>query len=424
MTAEPSPSTGLPRLLAAPPTTGAVGLTEHLRRHGRLSVRSDTLDEVGYSGLTGCGGARFPTAAKISAVLKADKRAVVVGNGCEGEPASHKDRLLLTAFPHLVLDGLAAAAALVRADQAHLVVPGGLDAWAAASDALAERRLAGLDPVKVQLHAAPEGYTASQDSALCQWLSGAPAKPRTVPPYPAVRGVGRRPTLVQNAETLAHLALIVRYGADWFRELGTEHAPGTTLATIGGAVPQPGVYEIEFGAPLAEVIAGAGGQVGPTQALLSGGYLGGWLAADVVSRLTCTPRDLSHAGGALGAGVLFVLPHGTCGLAETARVLRYMASQTAGQCGPCVRGLPALADAFSDLAAHGRDPRTRMRVEYLAEIVAGRGACHHPDGSANLAHSALRVFAGDVRQHETRGPCDASRRPGVLPLPAEPTAGA
>jgi NADH:ubiquinone oxidoreductase subunit F (NADH-binding) len=117
--------------------------------------------------------------------------------------------------------------------------------------------------------------------------------------------------------------------------------------------------------------------------------------------------------------VLFVLPDGVCGLAETALVLRYMAGETAGQCGPCVHGLPALADAFSYLAAHGRDPRMRMRVEYLAEIVAGRGACHHPDGSANLALSALRVFAGDVRVHETRGPCDASRRHGVLPLAAE-----
>jgi NADH:ubiquinone oxidoreductase subunit F (NADH-binding) len=407
-------------LLAGLPSTGAVGLTEHLARYGRFWVRSNTLNDVGWSGLTGCGGARYPTAAKMSAVLKIGKPAVVVGNGCEGEPASHKDRLLLTAVPHLVLDGLAAAAALVRATQAHLVVPGRSAAWAAVSDALRERRQAGLDPVSVQLHAAPKGYTASQDSALCQWLSGGPAKPRTVPPYPAVRGVARRPTLVQNAETLAHLALIVRYGPDWFRELGTEHAPGTALVTVGGAVPQPNVYEVEFGTPLTEVIAGAGGQVRPTQAVLTGGYLGGWLAADAVSRLTCTPPDLSRAGGSLGAGVLFVLPDGACGLAETARVLRYMAGETAGQCGPCVHGLPALADAFSYLAAHGRDPRMRMRVEYLAEIVAGRGACHHPDGSANLALSALRVFAGDVRQHETRGPCDASGHPGVLPLPADP----
>ena len=151
-----------------------------------------------------------------------------------------------------------------------------------------------------------------------------------------------RPTLVDNVETLAHLALIARYGADWYRACGTAAAPGSTLVTLGGAVWRAGVYETEFGTPLASVLELAGGPAMPPAAVLVGGLGGAWLPHPVAAEVAFTPEDL-RAAGANGGGVaaLTVFPQRACGLVETARALRYLAAESAGQCGPCMFGLPA-----------------------------------------------------------------------------------
>jgi NADH:ubiquinone oxidoreductase subunit F (NADH-binding) len=423
VTAPAAWSNGLPRLFTGlRPDGQPLRLSEHLACYGAVpSPRrsSELIDAVERAGLTGRGGAGFPVAVKMRAVVRAGRRGVVVGNGAEGEPASEKDRCLLIALPHLVLDGLAQAADAVGAEAVHLVVPPEPPVWHSVRQAAAERMRARCDRLAVNVHPAPTGYTASQDSALCRWLSGGPAKPQFTPPYPAARGVQRRPTLVQNVETLAQLALIARHGSDWFRALGTVHAPGSVLVTIGGAVRLPGVYEVALGTPLNEVIGQAAGLRAGMQAVLTGGYLGGWLPAAAVHRTPYTAADLAAAGGAIGPGVLVVLPDGACGLAETARVVAYMASQGAGQCGPCVFGLPALADALSQLAWQGRDPRMPQRISHLCDVVAGRGACHHPDGTITLAGSALQVFGDDVRQHANHGPCPAAHRADLLPIPTQ-----
>jgi NADH:ubiquinone oxidoreductase subunit F (NADH-binding) len=226
--------------------------------------------------------------------------------------------------------------------------------------------------------------------------------------------------LVNNAETLAHLALIARHGDRWFRSAGVPGAPGTMLVTVSGAVTRPGVYEIEAGMPIGALLMSAGGLVEPCQAILTGGYFGTWLPTHVAWQLPLTHRDTRAAGGALGAGVIVALPETSCGLAETARVVRYLAAETAGQCGPCVFGLPALADALADLAYHGQAGAARQAAR-LTGLVAGRGACKHPDGATQLARSALEAFHVDAARHEERGPCYGMGRSPVLPLPGDRT---
>ena len=416
------------RLLAGWLATGhAADLPEHLARYGAVPSftahgrdEHPLIDAVARAGLTGRGGAGFPTAAKMRAVAGAKRpERVVVANGMESEPAAGKDKALLHLAPHLVLDGIVLAAAAVGATEAHLCVArdrAGLDRELRGM--IAERRYNGFDPIQIQVHTPPHHYVSSEASALVNWLGGGEAKPTTTPPRTAERGVGGLPTLVDNVETLAHLALIARYGPAWFRSRGTAANPGTTLVTLAGALPAPGVYEVAYGTALPEVLS-LGGAPREVQAVLVGGYFGTWLPAGHAAALAYSGPELAGAGASPGAGILAALPASSCGLAETARVLEFLAAHSARQCGPCRFGLPATAADFGQLAFGHCDHAARRRLEHHVALLTGRGACKHPDGAARLAASALRAFAPEVRRHLQSGPCHAAlHAPPLLPTPA------
>jgi NADH:ubiquinone oxidoreductase subunit F (NADH-binding) len=252
-----------------------------------------------------------------------------------------------------------------------------------------------------------------EESAVVNFLNSGASLPTFVPPRPFERGYRGRPTLIQNPETLAQMALIARFGALWFRELGTTADPGSALVTISGAVRAPGVYELAFGTPMTDLLAAAGGSSEPIQALLVGGYFGTWVDASAAVGLRLAREDLRSVGCSLGSGVLIALGDSACGLHESARVIAYLADQSAGQCGPCLYGLRAIADAVGALASGVAHPSERARVLRWCSEVRGRGACHHPDGAVRFVESALRVFDADVESHR-RGRCQA--RPAGLPL--------
>jgi NADH:ubiquinone oxidoreductase subunit F (NADH-binding) len=263
--------------------------------------------------------------------------------------------------------------------------------------AVAERTRGGLDRVGFQVAAAPEGFVVGEETALVSWLSGHAAKPTLVPPRPSERGIRGRPTLVQNVETLAQLALVARYGPEWFRELGTDAEPGSVLVTLSGAVSRPGIYEVGLGTPIRELVDLAGGKAEPVSAYLIGGYFGSWVAAADAERAALLDSQLRPLGASLGARTLFVLPARVCGIVETARLARYLATESAGQCGPCVHGLDAIAGGLERLAR--RESADLVRLSRWLEQVRGRGACRHPDGAVRLVASALDVFAREVELH-------------------------
>jgi len=422
----PPAAGGLPRVL--PPAGSSRDLAAHQDRLGRLPrlAVGELTRVVQAAGLTGRGGAAFPTFRKIQAVAAGRRGAVVVANGAEGEPASGKDHLLLRTAPQLVLDGLQLLAAEVRAERAYLYLPAAPDIALIVDRALAERTRAGVDRYPVRTVTAPDRFIAGEESAVVNRLAGGDAVPRSTPPRVFERGVRGRPTLVSNVETLAHLALIARFGERWFRTLGTPAEPGSMLLTLGGAVRRPGVCEAAFGASLPEVVDAAGGATAAVGAVLVGGYHGAWLPAGPGARLPelqlCN-SVLRPAGAGLGAGVVTVLAAERCGLVETARVASYLAGESARQCGPCLNGLPRLAEVFADLAIPGTIPGAAGEVRRLAGLVERRGACHHPDGTTRLLRSALRTFAGEVDLH-VRGRCSGPDPRPVLPTPAGPVGAA
>ncbi len=390
---------GLPRLLAGLDPSGApMTLAEHARVHGDPPHRSplELIESIERSGLRGRGGADFPTARKLRAVASRKRVSAVIVNGSETEPASAKDRLLLSRMPHLVLDGAVLAAEAVGAREVIVKLgEGAVDSLKALEGAVAVRS----DPVPIDFVTAPEGYVAGEESAVVHYLNGGPELPTFVPPRPFERGYRGRPTLIQNPETLAQIALVARFGEHWYRELGTSADPGSALVTISGAVASPGVYELAFGTPMTDLIAAAGGATEPLRALLVGGYFGTWVEASQAMRLRLAREDLRSVGCSLGSGVLVALGESACGLHESARVIDYLAAQSAGQCGPCTFGLRAIADAMGVLAAGTGRERDRDRVLRWASEIRGRGACHHPDGAVRFVASAVSVFAEEIEWH-------------------------
>jgi NADH:ubiquinone oxidoreductase subunit F (NADH-binding) len=409
----------LPRLLMGLHTDRAISFEEHMASHGPLprGKRHDLIAAVDASGLRGRGGAGFPAGKKLRAVAERRGRPVVVANATEGEPISGKDRVLLSYAPHLVLDGAVAVADALGAREAIVAVTetAKVERAALLRAIEARKRTRADGRVSLRLVSTPEGFVVGEETALVNHLNGGPGKPTFKPPLPFERGVGGAPTLVQNAETLAHIALIARFGPEWFREVGTEEEPGSVLLTVSGAVGRPGVHEVALGTPLAVLLAAAGEVTETPRAFLIGGYFGTWVAVDRAEGLVLSAAALGKLGASLGAGGIFVLPASACGVVESARVIRFLADESAGQCGPCVHGLAAIAGGFERLVRLDRAD-VRPELERWLELVKGRGACRHPDGAVRFALSALAAFSDEVEHHVRHGRC-ASRAAPVLPVP-------
>jgi NADH:ubiquinone oxidoreductase subunit F (NADH-binding) len=322
----------------------------------------------------------------------------------------------MATVPHLVLDGTVAAANAVGAREAIICVErSAVRCIGILERAVVERRSAGIDSVDIRVEATPARYVAGEASALVHWLNGGEAKPTFSLHHMSDKGVANRPTLVDNVETLAHVGLIARYGAPWFRAVGTAADPGSALVSVSGAASRAGVYEIAMGAGLSPLLDAAGADPAGIEAVLVGGYFGTWIRGELVGGVTLDAACLEQVGAGFGCGALGVLPAGACGLAEAARITRWLADQSAAQCGPCLIGLPAIAAAMDALVAGERTGRAEQDLRRWLGLVKGRGACKHPDGAARFVESSLSAFHNDLLAHRRRGPCRA--RTAIFPTP-------
>jgi NADH:ubiquinone oxidoreductase subunit F (NADH-binding) len=415
------------RLMAGPsPASGYEKLDDHRRRLGERPAGGEwLLDVLAQSGLKGRGGAWFPTARKWAGVAEhSDGHAVVVVNGSEGEPLSAKDRVLQTLRPHLVLDGAVLAAETLRADDIVIYLSrAATTTERIIQQALKERVRAGLNEPPIRIEKCAHRYIAGESSAVINRVSGGLAKPMFTLKRSAEKGVNDQPTLIQNAETIAHAAMIARYGSEWYRRLGTESCPGTGLMTLRGNVKRPGVYEVDLGSTLGGVLDATGGTVTPPAGALLGGYFGTWLAPETLRHLPLDAEKLKKEHKAsFGCGILAVLPEGGCAIVESTRVLTYLAAETAGQCGPCVNGLAALSETMERIAASQPEPDDYQRVTRWIDMVRGRGACHHPDGAVGQLSSALTVFKTHLAYHLEGRRCRGTQIQG-FPRPPSPGEG-
>ena len=415
-------------LLAGPaPSEGTESLGDHTARLGMLPALDrpgELCAVVRESGLEGRGGGRFPLARKFETALLAPGEPVVVVNASESEPYSRKDHILCRHRPHLVLDGAAVAAAIVGAGEVvvhhHRGSPYVHDALIRA---VAERRAVGLNDPRWRISVGPDRYVAGESSAIASFVNGGEARPHFSATPMAMNGPSRRPTLIHNAETMAHLAFLLRFGASFWRTGGSPSSPGSQLLTLTGAVPSPGrVVELVGQATVGDILLRAG-LTAPPAAVLIGGYGGTWVDGETAHQAPFDRVALGCIGARPGCGMIGVLPHGACGLVESARIVCYLAGESAGQCGPCVTGLPAMASACENLADGRLRRRSLRRLQSLGDQVEGSGACSHPDGVVGLVRSALDVFEDDVIRHLAGHPCRASNHPPVFPVPLVGPAG-
>ncbi|MGO4535888.1 NADH-ubiquinone oxidoreductase-F iron-sulfur binding region domain-containing protein [Leifsonia sp. 2MCAF36] len=383
-------------------------LEAHLRAFGPLPACEPhaSLAQLEASGLTGRGGAGFPAWRKLAAVGVGARRSrgrapILIANGSEGEPLSWKDAVLLQNAPHLVIDGMLAAGRMVGARNVLLYV--GSASLPSVERAIAERP----DARGIEVVEAADSFIAGEASAVVNAIGNDDPRPTDRIVRLTESGLRGRPTLVQNVETLAHLALIARFGGAWFRSIGTPEQPGTRLVTVTGDVPRTGVFEVPTDATLSDVLGSVRLDADTASAVLVGGYHGAWVPAAAFDT-PLTPAGLAPFGAQPGAGIVHVLGDQRCGLQATAEIVGYLAGQTAGQCGPCMFGLPTMAARFAALAAGSDAKANAADLVRVSNLVVGRGACHHPDGTVRLIRSALHVFARDVRAHAD-GRC--TRRP-------------
>jgi NADH:ubiquinone oxidoreductase subunit F (NADH-binding)/ferredoxin len=403
-------SVGPPRLLAGLDKATRLDRVAHLTVHGTLPTpRADELVELAENiNLRGKGGAGFPFAKKLQSVIdsagRRGGRTAVVVNGSEGEPSCLKDTALLLHVPHLVLDGAVIAAAALGAEEVRIGVTR-TDVERSVQAAIDER---GPGIPRVQAIRLPERFVTGESTAMINGMNQGPTLPSGRKIRTSDSGLGGLPTLFSNTETFAQLAVAARLGALDYRTTGLPTEPGTTLLTVAGSR----VIETPTGVPLPYILQLCGTDAG--QGVLTGGYHGGWLSPEDAQTVVISRKSMEAAGTGFGAGAILPLPETTCPVGETIQVARWMAQETAGQCGPCVLGLPAIADMLQQ-AAQGGGQAALEAVRMRVNGVKKRGACSHPDGTARFIEGSLRAFAEHFTDHATGRPCGLPVT-GALPV--------
>lgn len=389
-----------PRLLRST-QAGSEDLAEYVQAGGYrpLADPDALLEQVDLSGLLGRGGAAFPLGTKLHTVRDAGRRGtrtVIVANGEEGEPASVKDRWLLRHRPHLVLDGLRLAAAIINASRAYVYVSDEQSA-AAVNSALSQLDSQAFGATDVVVLSVEPGYVAGEETAAVRRINGGPAKPTDKPPRPFEEGVLGLPTTVSNVETLANLPYIHQHGSQSFRSVGTPMSPGTFLATVTGGGKPAALYEIPHGAAFSDLLTVHGVTADSVHGVLMGGYFAGLVNTDILDA-TLDHETIRRLGSGLGCGAMSILTH-DCPVAVAAAVMSYFDRENAGQCGSCFNGTAAMAAVTSALRDGVATQEDVTRLERWSVVLRGRGACGTLDGATNVAASLLRQFPQLITTH-------------------------
>ena len=435
-------SSGEPRLLTGIGRVDPASLTSYREHSGYAALEravtrmapEEVILEIEAAGLRGRGGSGYPTAAKWRAArdTAADRR-IVVANLMAADPSALGDRALAEGNPHLVVEGLLVAAYAVGAGEAVIAVRRdwtvAIERLRAAVREATEARLAGYlvlgTDVSIQLSVweGSGAYVAGEETALINALAGDRGMPAIRPPFPATSGLDGSPTVVQNAETLAHAAWIIAHSAEAFGSVGSDATRGTKLVTVMGRVAEPGLVEVPFGTPLIELLTMAGGGTGATKALFVGGPGGGAIDAGSLT----TPYDyesLEAQGAIVGSGSVLVTDNQTC-MVDTARFfIDFSAREACGKAVPCRIGTKRLVEAMDRILAATPRPNDLTLLRELSGKISDTALCKLERLAPGPILTTLDRFGDEYRAHAERGVClaGACQVSEVTPL-LQPLAG-
>jgi len=382
-------------------------------------TRDEVIAEIKRAGLRGRGGAGFPTGVKWEKVLHHRiPEHYFVCNAGEHEPGTFKDRYLLKTNPHQLLEGMLIAAYTVKAKQAFLYVNHEyVEEIAILVKAAAETRTrgfmgkdvfgAGFD-LDIEFVEGQGSYVAGEETAMLESMQGRPAMPRQKPPfYPTDFGLYGKPTLVNNVETLCNVPPLLRNGAAWFTQVGTEKSPGTMLFSLSGAVNRPGVYELPMGTPIRTLINECGSGV-PSGRKVKAVFPGGPSFAMLTPDQLDTPMDfesLKHAGTGLGSAGVIVVDDQTCMVATALKYGNFFKVESCGQCPPCRMGTINLADLLQKIEDGDGTEKDLAALLQLCGFVKGRGYCTVVTGASVVVESSLRTFRHEFEAHIAQKRC-------------------
>jgi NADH-quinone oxidoreductase subunit F len=384
---------------------------------------ADCIDVVKASGLRGRGGAGFPTGLKWSFVPKDSPKArYVVCNADESEPGTFKDRELMTKNPHLLIEGMILAAYAIGSKIGYIYLRGEFDYIQKILDrAIGEARAAGLIgrniagsgfDFELYTHLGAGAYICGEETALLSSLEGYRGQPRLKPPFPAVEGLYASPTVVNNVETLMNVPHIVKHGADWFRQWGTEKSPGTKIFSVSGPVKRPGNYEVPMGLPLSKLIEEHCGGMRDgfkIKAVIPGGSSVPLLPVSLLD----TGLDFEAmvaAGTLLGSGGVIVIDDRTCIVDALYNITRFYEHESCGKCTPCREGTYWMTEVFERLEnGKGRE----KDIDLLADVsdnIMGKSFCALGDAAAMPVLGAIKHFRDEFEYHVKHGKCMVNRR--------------
>jgi formate dehydrogenase len=358
-----------------------------------LPAPDRTVGELKASGLTGYGGAGFPTGLKWEAVSREPGPRYVVVNADEGEPGTIKDRYVMELRPHLLVEGTLVAMAFAEADAGFIYLREEYaESRARLARAIDEFRTAGLLAGRsLELVIGAGAYIAGEESAMLESMEGRRAMPRLRPPFPAQVGYLGRPTLINNVETLAHIPFILRQGGETWAALGTRGAPGTRLWSVSGAVGKPGCYEAPNGITLRELVEEhAGGFEGEVGAVVPGGAASGILPPAAFDA-PLTRDGLREYGAGVGSAAVQVFPSSYSPLRLLAETMRFFAEESCQKCTPCRIGNRALHHLCEELE-HGEAPMSREKVDEWLLAMEKTSICGLGQASPIPVRNAMRFW--------------------------------
>jgi NADH:ubiquinone oxidoreductase subunit F (NADH-binding) len=367
------------------------------------------IDKLKMSGLRGMGGAGFPAGIKWETVANAASDAkYVICNADESEPGTFKDRALLGAAPHLVLEGMILGGRCVGAREGIVYLRHEYARERKALDrAIRDARARGLlgGTFDVRVFDSPGGYICGEETALLEALEGKRAEPRNKPPFPATHGLWQKPTLINNVETFAAVPFIAIKGGEAWKKLGVHDAAGLKLFAVSGDVARPGVYEVPLGTTIADLLSAAGGAAGTLKAIMPGGASSGFLPAS----MTALPLDfkpLAAAGSMLGSGALVAVNDARCILDLALNVVTFFRNESCGKCVPCREGTERLVRILEEArSGRGKAEDTDL-IEEVAEAMAQGSICGLGQAAPLPILLAIRHFKEEVLAHFA-GKCPA-----------------
>ena len=380
----------------------------------------DVIDEITRSGLRGRGGAGYPTGLKWSTVAKAGgSRKFVICNADEGDPGAFMDRSVLESDPHRVLEGMAIAAYAVGASQGYLYVRAEYPlAVKRLRTAIRQAERLGLlgnnicgttFSFHVDIRLGAGAFVCGEETALIASIEGKRGQPRPRPPYPAEYGLWGYPTLINNVETFANVAPIIRNGGDWFANIGTEKSKGTKVFALAGSVKNTGLIEVPMGITLREIIFEIGGGI-PNgrkfKAVQTGGPSGGCIPEQYLD-MPVDYESLAKVGSIMGSGGMIVMDETSCMVDVAKFFMEFCTTESCGKCVPCRVGTAQMHGILHKITTGEASMDDLALLEELCDMVKHTSLCGLGQTAPNPVLSTLQYFRDEYIAHIVDKQCPA-----------------